>query len=95
MNISETKIGAKKKYINPSTGRYFPLKYLFGTCLKNFFINHSHTVLLLYLCQYVVKRLKKNILGDVALSVIGLEGAKNGSKKGGVASRLGVFIENA
>ena len=31
-------------------------KYLFGTCLKNFFINHSHTVLLLYSCQYVAKR---------------------------------------
>ena len=35
---------------------------------------------------------KKKIFGDV-LSVIGLGGAKNGSKKGGVASRLGVFIE--
>ena len=36
---------------------------------------------------------KKIYIGDVVLSVIGLGGAKNGSKKGGVASRLGVFIE--
>ena len=36
---------------------------------------------------------KKYIFGDVVLSVIGLGGAKNGSKKGGVALRLGVFIE--
>ena len=37
---------------------------------------------------------KKYIFGDVVLSVIGLGGAKNGSKKGGVALQLGVFIEN-
>ena len=82
--------------INPSAGRYFPLKYLFGTCLNNFLLNHSHTVLLLHLCQCEAERwgdLKKYIFGDVVLSVIGLGGAKNGSKKGGVASRLGVFIE--
>ena len=76
---------AKFDVINPSTGRYFPLKY---TCLKNFFINHSHTVLLL---QYVAKRWE-NIFGDVALSVIGLGGAKT-EVKGGMASRLGIFIE--
>ena len=71
--------------INPSTGRYFPLKCLFGTCLKNFLIDHSHAVLLLYLCQYVAKRwgdLKKNFFGNVAPTVIGLGWAKNGSKKG-------------
>ena len=44
------------RLINPSTGRYFPLKNLFGTCLKNFLINHSHTALLLHICQYVAKR---------------------------------------
>ena len=33
--------------LNPSTGRYFPLKYLFGTCL---------ITATLYLCQYVAKR---------------------------------------
>ena len=73
-----------------SAGRYFPLKYLFGTCLNNFVINHSHTVLLLHICQCEAERwgdLKIYIFGDVVLSVIGLGGAKNGSKKGGVASR--------
>ena len=42
--------------VNPSSGRYFPLKYLFGTCLNNFLINHSHTVLLLHLCQCEAER---------------------------------------
>ena len=82
--------------INPSPGRYFPLKYLFGTCLNIFLINHSHTVLLLHICQCEAERwgdLKIYIFGDVVLSVIGLGGAKNGSKKGGVASQLGIFIE--
>ena len=72
--------------LNPSAGRYFPLKYLFGTCLNNFLINHSHTVLLLHICQCEAERWedlkKKKIFGDVVLSVIGLGGAKNGSKKG-------------
>ena len=70
--------------LNPSAGRYFPLKYLFGTCLNNFLINHSHTVLLLHICQCEAEMggFKKYIFGDVVLSVIGLGGAKNGSKKG-------------
>ena len=70
---------AKFDMINTSTGRYFPLKNLFGTCLKNFLI---HTVLLLYLCQHVAQRFKKNIFGVVALSAIRLGGAKYESKKG-------------
>ena len=41
---------------NPSPGRYFPLKYLFGTGLNFFLINHSHTVLLLHLCQCEAER---------------------------------------
>ena len=61
------------------------LKYLFGTCLNNFLINYSHTVLLLHICQCEAERwgdLKNILFGDVVLSVIGLGGAKNGSKKG-------------
>ena len=61
----------------PSTGRCFPLKYLFGTCLKNFLIDHCHAVLL---CQYVAKR--GGIFGDVALIVIRLGGAKKEVKEG-------------
>ena len=78
------------RLFNPSAGRYFPLKYLFGTCLNNFLINHSRTVLLLHLCQCEAERWGdlKNIFEDVVLSVIGLGGAKNGSKKGrGIATR--------
>ena len=94
---AELAFSAIRRYNDkPSAGRYFLLKYLFGTCLNIFLINHSHTVLLLHLCQCKAERwgdLKKYIFGDVVLSVIGLGGAKNGSKQGGVASRLGVFIE--
>ena len=71
--------------LNPFAGRYFPFKYLFGTCLNNFLINHSLSVLLLHLCQCEAERwgdLKNIYIGDVVLSVIGLGGAKNGSKKG-------------
>ena len=78
--------------INPSAGRYFPLKYLFGTCLNNFLINHSHTVLLLHLCQCEAERwgdLKIYIFGDVVLSVIGLGGAKKEVKRGrGITTTL-------
>ena len=78
--------------INPSPGRYFPLKYLFGTCLNNLLINHSHTVLLLHICQCEAERwgdLKKNIFGDV---VPDWEGLKTEVKRGrGIATRR--FIE--
>ena len=49
----------------------------------NFLIDHSHAVLLLYLCQYVAKRwvnLKKNFFGDVALTVVKLGGGGGGLK---------------
>ena len=46
-------------------------------------------------CSQEMEDLKNNnnTFGDVALTVIGLGGAKNGSKRGhGIA--IGVFIEN-
>ena len=50
--------------------------------------SNAEGVWILYLCQYVAKRLGDLIFGDVALSVIGLGGAKNGSEKGhGIATR--------
>ena len=58
------KLKASLEWLSPSAGRYFPLKYLFGTCLNNFLINHSLTVLLLHLCQCEAERwgdLKKYI----------------------------------
>ena len=65
VNSSEEHVRREvRDVINPSAGRYFPLKYLFGTCLNNFLINHSHTVLLLHICQCGAERwgdLKKNI----------------------------------
>ena len=49
------------KFLNPPTGRYFPLKRLFGTCLKNFFINHSHTAATLFMsvCSQEIGGFKK------------------------------------
>ena len=68
---------------NPSTGRYFPSKYLFGTCSKNFLIEHSIATLFVSVCSQEMGDLKKNIFfGDAAVIVIGLGGAKNGSKRG-------------
>ena len=51
--------------INPSTGRYFPLKYLFRTCLK---INHSHTTLFMSMCSQERER-ERGGGGDMALHV--------------------------
>ena len=70
-------------FVNPSTG-YFPSKYLFGTCLKT---SQPHTLFVSVCSQEMGK-----YFGDAALIVIRLGGAINRSKKGGVASRLGVFI---
>ena len=56
---------------------------------KDFLIDHSHTVFMSVCSQ----EMGECIFGDVALIVIGQGGAKNESKKMGVASRLGVFIE--
>ena len=50
-------------------------------------IDHSHTVLMSVCSQ----EMGECIFGDVALIVIGQGGAKNESKKMGVASRLGSF----
>ena len=59
MHIPSSNLGhVLNSDLNPSAGRYFPLKYLFGTCLNIFLINHSHTVHIKTFDKFAVVRLQ-------------------------------------